>query len=267
MTDQEGKADAQPFHLILLAKDWTGYQNLCRLVTDAHVDGYYYKPRIDREHLARHSEGLIGLSRLPRRRDPARARDRRLGAGPHGSPASTGTSSARATSSSSSRTTACAEQRRAQREAPAARARGRAAARRDERPPLRPRASSPTPTTCCCASAPATTSTRPSRMKFETPRLLPQVRGPDGGALPGPARGDREHPPDRRDGRRSSCRSASSGSRTSRFPTGHTVETLAARGVPARPRSSATATVTPSSRSGSTTSSASSSRWATPATS
>jgi DNA polymerase III subunit alpha len=62
MLDREGKADAQPFHLILLAKDWTGYQNLCRLATDAHLDGYYYKPRIDREHLARHSEGLIGLS-------------------------------------------------------------------------------------------------------------------------------------------------------------------------------------------------------------
>ena len=62
MRDREGKADAQPFHLILLAKDYTGYRNLCRLVTDAHVDGYYYKPRIDREHLARHSEGLIGLS-------------------------------------------------------------------------------------------------------------------------------------------------------------------------------------------------------------
>ena len=62
MTDKEGKADSQPFHLILLAKDWTGYQNLSRLVTDAHVDGYYYKPRIDREHLARHSQGLIGLS-------------------------------------------------------------------------------------------------------------------------------------------------------------------------------------------------------------
>ncbi|HET7027436.1 MAG TPA: DNA polymerase III subunit alpha [Candidatus Limnocylindrales bacterium] len=62
MRDKEGKADSQPFHLILLAKDWTGYRNLCRLVTDAHVDGYYYKPRIDREHLARHSEGLIGLS-------------------------------------------------------------------------------------------------------------------------------------------------------------------------------------------------------------
>ena len=62
MRDREGKADAQPFHLILLAQDWTGYQNLCRLITDAHIDGYYYKPRIDRDHLARHSAGLIGLS-------------------------------------------------------------------------------------------------------------------------------------------------------------------------------------------------------------
>ena len=62
MTDREGKSDDKPYHLILLAKDWTGYQNLCRLVTDAHLDGYYYKPRIDRDHLARHSEGLIGLS-------------------------------------------------------------------------------------------------------------------------------------------------------------------------------------------------------------
>src|SRR6185436_19159548 len=62
MTDKEGKADSQPFHLILLAKDYRGYQNLCRLVTDAHIDGFYYKPRIDREHLARYSEGLVGLS-------------------------------------------------------------------------------------------------------------------------------------------------------------------------------------------------------------
>src|SRR5687767_13145525 len=62
MLDREGKADAQPYHLILLAKDWTGYQNLCRIVTDAHLDGYYYKPRIDREYLANHAEGLVGLS-------------------------------------------------------------------------------------------------------------------------------------------------------------------------------------------------------------
>jgi len=62
MTDREGKADAQPFHLILLASDLVGYRNLARLVTDAHVDGYYYKPRIDRDHLAKHSAGLVGLS-------------------------------------------------------------------------------------------------------------------------------------------------------------------------------------------------------------
>ncbi|MBI2782108.1 MAG: DNA polymerase III subunit alpha [Chloroflexi bacterium] len=62
MTDKEGKADSQPYHLILLASDLTGYRNLCRLVTDAHIDGYYYKPRIDREHLGKYSEGLIGLS-------------------------------------------------------------------------------------------------------------------------------------------------------------------------------------------------------------
>ena len=62
MTDREGKADAQPFHLVLLARDWTGYQNLCRIITAAHLDGYYYKPRLDRDLLARHSAGLIGLS-------------------------------------------------------------------------------------------------------------------------------------------------------------------------------------------------------------
>src|SRR3954468_16493839 len=49
-------------HLVLLAKDETGYRNLIRLVTDAHLRGYYYKPRIDKELLAAHKEGLIALS-------------------------------------------------------------------------------------------------------------------------------------------------------------------------------------------------------------
>jgi DNA polymerase-3 subunit alpha len=49
-------------HLVLLAQDQTGYQNLVRLVTSAHLEGYYYKPRIDKEILAQHSEGLIALS-------------------------------------------------------------------------------------------------------------------------------------------------------------------------------------------------------------
>ncbi len=62
MLDKDAKADRDPFHLVLLASDLEGYQNLSRLITDAHVDGYYYKPRIDHEHLARYSKGLIGMS-------------------------------------------------------------------------------------------------------------------------------------------------------------------------------------------------------------
>src|SRR5436309_1235011 len=49
-------------HLVLLAKDEVGYKNLIRLVTAAHLEGYYYKPRIDKEILASHKEGLVALS-------------------------------------------------------------------------------------------------------------------------------------------------------------------------------------------------------------
>src|SRR5215471_13532188 len=49
-------------HLVLLAKDEVGYKNLIQLVTAAHLEGYYYKPRIDKELLAKHKEGLIALS-------------------------------------------------------------------------------------------------------------------------------------------------------------------------------------------------------------
>ncbi len=49
-------------HLVLLAKDETGYKNLVKLVSDAHLRGYYYKPRIDKEVLSQHKEGIIALS-------------------------------------------------------------------------------------------------------------------------------------------------------------------------------------------------------------
>jgi DNA polymerase-3 subunit alpha len=49
-------------HLVLLAKDEAGYKNLIKLSTAAHLEGYYYKPRIDKELLAAHKEGLIALS-------------------------------------------------------------------------------------------------------------------------------------------------------------------------------------------------------------
>ncbi len=62
LTDKTARIDTKPFHLILLAKDFTGYQNLMQLVTTAHLVGYYYKPRVDKDLLRLHSAGLIGLS-------------------------------------------------------------------------------------------------------------------------------------------------------------------------------------------------------------
>src|SRR5881394_1510359 len=50
------------YHFTLLAKDETGYRNLVKLISTAHLDGFHYKPRIDKELLAKHSAGLIGLS-------------------------------------------------------------------------------------------------------------------------------------------------------------------------------------------------------------
>jgi DNA polymerase-3 subunit alpha len=54
--------DIHHFHLILLVKDDRGYKNLCRLITQSYLEGFYYRPRIDKELLAAHAEGLIGLS-------------------------------------------------------------------------------------------------------------------------------------------------------------------------------------------------------------
>src|SRR3990172_7275478 len=50
------------YHLILLATNYAGYKNLLKLVSAAHLEGFYYRPRIDKELLAAHAEGLIGLS-------------------------------------------------------------------------------------------------------------------------------------------------------------------------------------------------------------
>jgi DNA polymerase-3 subunit alpha len=66
----EGKST---FHLGLLAKNLQGYQNLLKLVSDAHLRGFYYKPRTDLETLAKHSAGLDrvhGMPRLPRAASP-----------------------------------------------------------------------------------------------------------------------------------------------------------------------------------------------------
>ena len=58
LTDKNDKTD-NGYHLIVLAKNLTGYKNLIKLVSKAWTDGMYYKPRTDRYELAAHKEGLI----------------------------------------------------------------------------------------------------------------------------------------------------------------------------------------------------------------
>jgi len=60
--DRDAKLDRQPHHLVLLAQNDTGYHNLMRLATIAQLEGFYYKPRVDRKVLAEHADGLIILS-------------------------------------------------------------------------------------------------------------------------------------------------------------------------------------------------------------
>ncbi len=59
---KEPRQDDIQYHLVLLAENDTGYRNLTRLVSAGFTEGFYYKPRVDRELLAQHSEGLIALS-------------------------------------------------------------------------------------------------------------------------------------------------------------------------------------------------------------
>ena len=55
-------ASGRPNHLIVLCENDKGYQNLVKLVSKGYLEGFYYKPRVDKELLREHSEGLIGLS-------------------------------------------------------------------------------------------------------------------------------------------------------------------------------------------------------------
>ncbi|MBR3750703.1 MAG: DNA polymerase III subunit alpha [Clostridia bacterium] len=62
MENKEGRADKEYAHLLLLVQNEVGYQNLIHLVSEGFTRGFYYKPRIDYELLAKHSEGLICTS-------------------------------------------------------------------------------------------------------------------------------------------------------------------------------------------------------------
>lgn len=60
--DKQPEVDADQYHLPLLAKNNEGYRNLMKLVTHAHLEGYYYKPRLDMELLEKYHKGIIALS-------------------------------------------------------------------------------------------------------------------------------------------------------------------------------------------------------------
>ncbi len=62
MEDKDPQKDKHQGHLVLLAKNQEGYQNIIKLVSNGFLNGFYYKPRIDYEELSKYSKGLIGLS-------------------------------------------------------------------------------------------------------------------------------------------------------------------------------------------------------------
>ena len=62
MRDKDAEKDKHQGHLVLLAKDETGYRNLMKIVSAGYTEGFYYKPRVDHELLRTHSEGIIALS-------------------------------------------------------------------------------------------------------------------------------------------------------------------------------------------------------------
>ena len=62
MSEKQYGIDSANYHMVLLAKNETGYHNLCYLVSKASIDGMYFKPRVDDALLAAHHEGIIALS-------------------------------------------------------------------------------------------------------------------------------------------------------------------------------------------------------------
>ena len=70
-TDRDPQKDKSPYHLLLLAQTQTGYQNLLKLATISQLEGYYYRPRVDKEVLAQYNAGVIvttgcGAAEIPR---------------------------------------------------------------------------------------------------------------------------------------------------------------------------------------------------------
>ncbi len=119
--DKSGTIGETANHLVLLAETNEGFKNLIKLVSAGYTEGFYYKPRIDKELLAAHSKGLIGLSSCLKgevaceiRGEQAQARDgrrRQLSRHPRRRATSSSRCSSRASTSSASSTPGCCRSR------------------------------------------------------------------------------------------------------------------------------------------------------------
>lgn len=65
LTERPARGQLKNYHILLLAKSLEGYQNLMKIASTAHLDGYYYRPRMDRELLKKYSKGIICTSSCP----------------------------------------------------------------------------------------------------------------------------------------------------------------------------------------------------------
>ncbi|RTZ94720.1 MAG: DNA polymerase III subunit alpha, partial [Deltaproteobacteria bacterium] len=74
---ERGSTAKMRYHLVLLAETTTGYRNLCRIVSTAALEGFYYRPRVDKQLLRSHSEGIIALSACLQGEVPRRIREGR----------------------------------------------------------------------------------------------------------------------------------------------------------------------------------------------
>ncbi len=81
LDDRESEFARRRYHLVLLAQNLTGYQNLIKLVSTGHLYGFYHKPRIDKQLLAKHSDGLICLSACLQGEVPFKLRHEGMDAG------------------------------------------------------------------------------------------------------------------------------------------------------------------------------------------
>lgn len=79
MRDKRPGIDSKRFHITLLATNYEGYKNLIKIVSAAHLEGFYYKPRVDKEFLRGHAKGIIALSGCLAGEIPRAIQSKRIG--------------------------------------------------------------------------------------------------------------------------------------------------------------------------------------------